>query len=267
MPGTATPSLAAAAGDAALERLWADDVLAPRQLPGTPIQQPLPCSPGGRDLAGNLQKLLSPGTDQQLSMQQQQQQPAKEQQQDSGQPAADSRQSTGPNACQAAGACSGMYAPADAGADSPLAEAETEPPADVAASAYPDVVTAPAADPVLSANAATVVKQSAVPGKGLHHILLASGTDIPLKLLPSGAFPAGVTLYGSYDYPKDDVADLQEVMVDGMLEAGFSAADAKLWASCLVPHHQWMCLSVAHALVLVGMRDTILKVGAVAASA
>jgi hypothetical protein len=44
---------------------------------------------------------------------------------------------------------------------------------------------------------------------GLRHIVLASGHDIPLQLLPAGHLPAGVTMYGSYDYGADDLAELQ----------------------------------------------------------
>jgi hypothetical protein len=43
----------------------------------------------------------------------------------------------------------------------------------------------------------------------LRHIVLASGHDIPLQLLPAGHLPAGVTMYGSYDYGADDLAELQ----------------------------------------------------------
>lgn len=119
-----------------------------------------------------------------------------------------------------------------------------------------DAVSVPAAAAACSAQPA------ATAATGLRHILLVSGTDVPVKLLPAGALPAGVTLYGSYDYPKDHVADLQEVMYEGMLEAGFGHIDARKWTSCLVPHHQWMCVSLEHALVLVSMRGVILKVSA-----
>jgi hypothetical protein len=44
---------------------------------------------------------------------------------------------------------------------------------------------------------------------GLRHIVLASGHDIPLQLLPAGHQPAGVTMYGSYDYAAGDLAELQ----------------------------------------------------------
>eukprot|EP00775_Hariotina_reticulata_P008243 gene8243-8433_t len=97
-------------------------------------------------------------------------------------------------------------------------------------------------------------------GGGLRHIMLASGHDIPLRLLPPGTLPAGVTLYGSYDYPAEDLADLQAVMHRGMLAAGFSRPAADLWTGSLVPHHQWLCVSMEHALVLVALRDIILKV-------
>jgi hypothetical protein len=49
-------------------------------------------------------------------------------------------------------------------------------------------------------------------------------------------------------------------MYQGMLSAGFSADEARQWTCSLVPHHQWMIVSVEHALVLVAMRDKILQV-------
>jgi hypothetical protein len=49
-------------------------------------------------------------------------------------------------------------------------------------------------------------------------------------------------------------------MYQGMLDAGFSADEARQWTSSLVPHHQWMIVSVEHALMLVALRDKILQV-------
>ncbi|WIA30635.1 hypothetical protein OEZ86_000713 [Tetradesmus obliquus] len=103
------------------------------------------------------------------------------------------------------------------------------------------------------------ILQRCNPG-GLRHIVLSSGHDIPLQLLPAGHLPAGVTMYGSYDYGADDTAALQAVMYRGMLDAGFAADEARAWAGSLVPHHQWLIVSVEHALVLVALRDKILQV-------
>jgi hypothetical protein len=50
-------------------------------------------------------------------------------------------------------------------------------------------------------------------------------------------------------------------MYQGMLDAGFSAGEARQWTASLVPHHQWMIVSVEHALVLVALREKILQVG------
>jgi hypothetical protein len=69
-----------------------------------------------------------------------------------------------------------------------------------------------------------------------------------------------VCCYFSYDYPAADLADLQAVMHRGMLAAGFSPPEADLWTASLVAHHQWMCVSVEHALVLLALREKILKV-------
>jgi hypothetical protein len=55
-------------------------------------------------------------------------------------------------------------------------------------------------------------------------------------------------------------AVVQAVMYQGMLDAGFDAAEAQAWTSSLVPHHQWMIVSVEHALMLVALRDKILQV-------
>jgi hypothetical protein len=55
-------------------------------------------------------------------------------------------------------------------------------------------------------------------------------------------------------------ACVQAVMYQGMLDARFDAAEARAWTSSLVPHHQWMIVSVEHALMLVALRDKILQV-------
>ena len=48
---------------------------------------------------------------------------------------------------------------------------------------------------------------------GLRHVLLTSGTDIPLRLVDDDqVLPAGVTLFGSYDYDDDLVKKLQGLM-------------------------------------------------------
>ncbi|KAF6259449.1 hypothetical protein COO60DRAFT_1010867 [Scenedesmus sp. NREL 46B-D3] len=49
-------------------------------------------------------------------------------------------------------------------------------------------------------------------------------------------------------------------MYRGMVDAGVGAAEARAWTSSLVPHHQWLVVSVEHALVLLALRDKILQV-------
>jgi hypothetical protein len=51
----------------------------------------------------------------------------------------------------------------------------------------------------------------------LRHIVLASGTDIPLRLMGPALLPPGVTLYGSYDYDAQVYGDLQGMMYDALL--------------------------------------------------
>ena len=38
------------------------------------------------------------------------------------------------------------------------------------------------------------------------------------------------------------------------------AAAASIWATALLPHHQWLVLSVEHALVLLSRKEEVLKV-------
>jgi hypothetical protein len=58
---------------------------------------------------------------------------------------------------------------------------------------------------------------------GLRHVLLASGHDIPLRLLPQGTLPAGVTLYGRW---------------------GCSHKDRHCWSVCVLFFHHECCSEV-----------------------
>jgi hypothetical protein len=97
-----------------------------------------------------------------------------------------------------------------------LASAFASTPAEPSNAAADAAVAAAAAAPTLAGSrqpAAAAGVEAAAPcllaASGLRHIVLASGHDIPLQLLPAGHLPAGVTLYGSYDYDADTLAELQ----------------------------------------------------------
>lgn len=62
-------------------------------------------------------------------------------------------------------------------------------------------------------------------GDKLTHIVLASGHDVPLRLLTPGTLPRGVTLYGSYDYEPDVRLNMRQAL--------FRCAGGRHWRALL----------------------------------